>query len=129
MTGLGVAAEPARQLSGAVDLVGIGSIYTRAVQASDSTVLKTNAYLARLYDRTLCRSMFGVVFDDLRIDARCVFEEGMLGRQNLGTKGTSMPVRIDRRHAAYLVEANAIHRGMRWCVRSPSRSAAVTWLR
>jgi hypothetical protein len=32
MTGLGVAAEPARQLSGAVDLVGIGSIYTRAVR-------------------------------------------------------------------------------------------------
>jgi hypothetical protein len=73
MTGLGVAAEPARQLSGAMDLVGIGSIYTRAVQASDSTVLKTNAYLARLYDRTLCRSMFGVVFEDLRIDARSVF--------------------------------------------------------
>jgi len=56
-----------------MDLVGIGSIYTRAVQASDSTVLKTNAYLARLYDRTLCRSMFGVVFEDLRIDARSVF--------------------------------------------------------
>jgi len=73
MTGLGVAAEPARQLSGAVDLVGSGSIYTRAVQASDSTVLKTNAYLVRLYDRTLCRSMFGVVFEDLRIDARSVF--------------------------------------------------------
>jgi len=129
MTGLGVAAEPARQLSGAMDLVGIGSICSRAVQASDSTVLKTNAYLARLYDRTLCRSMFGVVFEDLRIDARSVFEEGMLGRQNLGTKNTSMPVRIDRWYAAYLVEANTVHRGTRSCVRSPSRSAAGTRLR
>ena len=56
-----------------MDLVGSGSIYIRAVQASDSTALKTNAYIVRLYDRTLCRTMFGVVFDDLRIDARCVF--------------------------------------------------------